>query len=182
MKLAALFVLVVVLSFVSSYQFTKFVSTSGGTEVLEVVSATIAPSPTPKLTNTLTPKPTKKLSSLDPFLSPTPTLPPAPRYVSQPKFTDEEINNFISRFAGQYEVDAEVLKKVAECESGSNADAINGIYVGLFQFDSGSWRSLRDQMGEESDPNIRFNAEESVQTAAFALSNGRGSIWPNCIP
>jgi len=29
---------------------------------------------------------------------------------------------------------------------------------------------------------LRFNAEEAVQTAAFALSQGKTSIWPNCSP
>jgi len=35
-------------------------------------------------------------------------------------------------------------------------------------------------MGLDDDPNIRYNPEESIKTAAFKLSvNGTG-IWPNC--
>ena len=134
---------------------------------------TFTPTPLPTATPTPTPTPTTKLT-------PTPT--PTPTVVLQPKFSSEEIHGFIERFAAQYLVDANVLRHIATCESGFNASAVNGPYVGLYQFGASSWRSNRTQMGEDVDLNLRFNAEESVQTAAFIVSKGWGSIWPNCYP
>jgi len=37
-------------------------------------------------------------------------------------------------------------------------------------------------MGEETDANLRFNAEEAVQTAAYVLKENKAYIWPNCLP
>jgi hypothetical protein len=37
-------------------------------------------------------------------------------------------------------------------------------------------------MGEDADIDLRLNAEEAVQTAAYAYSLGNDSIWPNCAP
>lgn len=173
-----------VLSFAISYQGTKYYFAKDenvlGTEdiALEITPTSESDpteTPTPTLEPTSTPTPTE-------FLTPTPTSAPQPRHVSQPNFTEEEIYNFINRFAGQYGVSPDVLRHIATCESGFNAQSVNGPYVGLFQFSSSSWESNRSQMGEETDPNIRFNAEESVQTAAYVVSKGDTSIWPNCAP
>jgi hypothetical protein len=139
------------------------------------------PSPTPTLTPTSfptvmpTPTPT-------PTMKPTPTPTPTPTAVPQPDFSQEEIHGFIERFAAQYSVDPNVLRHIAACESGFNASAVNGPYVGLYQFGITSWRSNRTQMGEDADPNLRLNAEEAIQTAAFIVSKGMGNLWPNCFP
>lgn len=89
---------------------------------------------------------------------------------------------FIERFASQYSVDPNVLRHIATCESGFNANARNGPYAGLYQFGNSSWKSNRILMGEDTDPDLRYNAEESVQTAAYIISRGIKNIWPNCYP
>lgn len=104
---------------------------------------------------------------------PTPTFSPA---------SSQEINGFIDRFGSQYAVDQNVLRHIAICESGFNSSAINYIYVGLFQFDSTTWKNIRIEMGEDPAVNLRFSAKDSVQTAAYALSKGKGGLWPNCYP
>ena len=125
--------------------------------------------PTPTLTPTPTPIPTLKLT-------PTPT--PLP----QPSFTSQEINGFIERFAAQYGVSPHVLRHIALCESGFNPQARKLNYAGLFQFTANTWKKYRQLMNEEINPDLRFNGEEAVQTAAYILSIDKAFVWPSCNP
>jgi hypothetical protein len=136
-------------------------------------TSTISPTPTPALYPTSTP--TSHPTSV-------PTQVPAPTPILQPKFTSQEIQEFIERFAGQYGVDANVLRHIAVCESGFNPDAVNEPYGGLYQFSPVTWKVNRELFGEDTNPDLRFNAEEAVQTAAYMISQGRHDIWPNCYP
>jgi len=138
---------------------------------------TLTPTPTPTSTPTPTPSPTPS-----PRPTPTPTITPTPTPFPQPTYNSEQINAFIERFGSQYGVDPNVLRYVAVCESNFNPAAINGPYAGLYQFSSITWKNNRQLMSEETNTDLRFNAEEAVQTAAFIISIGRGSIWPNCLP
>jgi hypothetical protein len=131
--------------------------------------ATAAPSPTPSPI----PEPTE---------TPSPTPVPTETPIPQPLFSSEEIHGFIERFAGQYGVDPNVLRHLAVCESGFNPLAANLNYAGLFQFSPNTWIKYRQLMGEDVDTSLRFNAEEAVQTAAYAYSLGHAGIWPNCAP
>jgi hypothetical protein len=140
-----------------------------------IPSVTPSPEPTPTMTPTPSPTPS-------PSLSPTPTMTPVPTPVPQPTFTSEQINAFIERFASQYGVDPNVLRYIAVCESGLDPLAVNGPYSGLYQFTSFTWKNNRQLMGEETNPDLRLNAEEAIQTAAYIISIGRGAIWPNCFP
>jgi soluble lytic murein transglycosylase-like protein len=128
---------------------------------------TVAPTPTPS-----------------PTTSPTPvsTLKPTPVPIPKPTYTSQQINEFIERFASQYGVDPNVIRSIALCESGFNSNAVNLDYAGLFQFGPITWKNIRKEIGEDPDINLRFNAEESVQTAAYAISIGKRGIWPNCNP
>ncbi len=128
---------------------------------------TLSPSPSPSPSPVTTPKPTKK---------------PTPTPIPQPVFSSQQIYEFTNRFAGQYGVDPNVIRHIAICESGFRANAKYIKYVGLFQFDVTTWKNLRIKMGEDPNPDLRANAEEAVQTAAYAVSIGKGGIWPNCMP
>lgn len=136
-----------------------------------VVAATESPTPTISPESTATPSPTPK---------PTPKKTPTP--IPQPQFSQKQIYEFTNRFAGQYGVDPNVIRHIAQCESGFNPNARYLKYVGLFQFDPTTWKNLRTKMGEDVNPDLRANAEEAVQTAAFAVSLGSRGIWPNCNP
>jgi len=138
-------------------------------------SPTLAPTPTPEPTNT--PTPTLKLKPT-PTAIPTPTLTP----IIQPSVSSEQINGFIEKFAGQYGVDPSVLRSIAVCESGFNPLATNLVYAGLYQFTPTTWIKYRELLGEDTNPDLRFNVEEAVQTAAFVLSLGQTFIWPSCVP
>lgn len=130
---------------------------------------TIAPSPT------LTPSPTHTPAPL-------PTKIPIPTSNPQPKVTSQEIHALMERFAGQYGVDVNILRHIAICESGFRENAVNGPYAGLFQFAKITWKNARLEFGEDPDPDLRFNAEEAVQTASYLVAKGRRGIWPNCNP
>lgn len=122
------------------------------------------PSATP--TKKITPKPTIKVT---PKITPTPA-------------NSQDVNNFIERFSNQYGVDPNVIRHIAICESGFNSSATNGKYIGLFQFDTTTWINLRKVMGEETNPELRYSAEEAVQTVCYAISKGKSRLWPHCIP
>ncbi len=132
---------------------------------------TMTPSPTP--TEIPTPVPTK---------SPTPKPTKTPTPIPQPTFSSQEINGLIDRFAAQYGVSSDVLRYIALCESGFDQMASNAGYAGLYQFGVTAWKNLRKEFGEDVNPDLRYNAEEAVQTAAYAVSENKGGIWPNCLP
>jgi len=144
-------------------------------EILAVATIyeTILPSPTLAPVIVVTPSPTPNPT---PTKSPVPTLPP------QPIFSSEQINGFIDRFSAQYGVSPDILRYVALCESGFNPTAFNLNYAGLFQFGPVTWKNMRIKMGEDGDIDLRFNAEEAVQTASYVISIGKTDIWPNCYP
>lgn len=133
------------------------------------IDLTPSPSASPSPSPTVSPKPTPRET-------------PSPSPVPQPTFSSSEIYEFTNRFAGQYGVDPNVIRAIAICESGFKPNAKYIKYVGLFQFDSVTWKNLRIKMGEDHNPDLRANAEEAVQTAAYAISIGKRGIWPNCNP
>ena len=135
------------------------------------VTPTVAPSPT--ITPTGTPTPT---------VTPKPTRIPTPTVKPQPEFTPEQIYGFTETYGHQYGVDPNVIRHIALCESTFKSGAKNYIYAGLFQFDARTWKTYRQLMGENPDPDLRYNAKDAIQTGAFALSRGALRLWPNCQP
>jgi soluble lytic murein transglycosylase-like protein len=142
-----------------------------------ITTPTITPSFTPTQTPTTTPT-----ATLTPTPPHTPTLAPIPTPIEAVLNSSAEIHGFMDRFSGQYGVDVNILRHIAVCESGFKTNSTNGVYAGLYQFSPSTWTNYRRQMGEDTDPNLRVNAEEAVQTAAFVLSINRAYIWPNCTP
>lgn len=154
----------------------------GVAETVSPIPTIFTPSPSPSLTPTSIPVPTNTPSPTPmdsamlttlPSAQPTPTIPPA---------SSLEVNGFIDRFSAQYGVDPNILRHIAICESGFASNAKNGPYIGLFQFGEITWKNIRKEFGEDTNPDLRYSAEESVQTASYALSHGKGGIWPNCQP
>ncbi len=144
--------------------------------VEEVVTPTLTFGPTPTVSEKqVTSTPTKT-----PTPTPSPTSTPAP--TPQPEFSSEQINAFIERFAAQYAVDPNVLRHIAVCESGFNPLAHKLSYAGLYQFSPRTWEKYRRLIGEDANLDLRFNAEEAVQTAAYVLSINQAYIWPSCVP
>jgi hypothetical protein len=124
------------------------------------------PTPTPTLTPTPTPTP---------IPTPTPSPIPTPFPVSS-----QQLDNWFTQYANHYSVDRSMLWQIAACETGLRTNAINWIYGGMFQFSPNTWKVNRSLMGADTNPDLRFNPEEAIKTAAFLLSTRGPSAWPNC--
>ncbi|MBM3283536.1 hypothetical protein FJY90_04815 [Candidatus Gottesmanbacteria bacterium] len=123
---------------------------------LEIVIITETPIPT--ITN-------------KPSLLPTITLTPIPVGA---------LNDLFIKYSNRQSVSYEVLKKIAFCESRLNSNARFKDYGGLFQFSTVSWVNTRRNMNLDTNPDLRFNPEESIKTAAFKLATEGIFAWPNC--
>lgn len=134
------------------------------------------------ISDTLTPTVTPISATPTPTLFPTNTPTVSPTPTVKPIAIPPQVRTHFETYSKLYAIDIQALASIAECESHFNNNAIskNGLYVGMFQFSESSWVSLRREMGIDSNPNLRYGAEESIQTAAYALSKGKGSMWPSC--
>ncbi len=126
--------------------------------------------PTPEPTATPTATPTKK-RQVTPKPKPTPT--------AEPK---EIVSKLVDKYSSEYGLDVNVVRYLVLCESGLRSNATNGKYVGLFQYDERTWKTIRSEMKLSTDAELRYSAEEAIRTTAYALSKGKKKLWPNCIP
>lgn len=108
-------------------------------------------------------------------MTPKPTNTPIPI-----PYTAVDINHWIDFYSNKESVNKDLLRKIAWCESKFNPLAVNGIYVGLFQFAPNTWMTLRRILNLNTDISLRFNPEESIRTAAFKLALNGLAAWPNC--
>jgi hypothetical protein len=161
------------------------VRVSAGMSRLPIINRFIpSPTPTPTLipTNTPTPIPTLTPTPTDtptpkPTLIPTPTQTPTPTSVP---VTSNQLDGWFTQYSNHYSIDRQKLWNIAVCESGLRPNATNGIYGGLYQFSASAWHSTRSNMNENPDPDLRFNPEEAIKTAAFKISVSGYNAWPNC--
>jgi soluble lytic murein transglycosylase-like protein len=166
--------LIVLASTVSVFARTKTNVKTERNLVARAVSPTpFRPSatPSPLPTSTPTPQPTAVPTAI-------PTAAPTVIPTSIPATSYEE---HFDRYSGEYKVDKELLKKIANCESHTNPGSVNGDYGGMFQFASSTWTSTRASMGLDTNIDLRFNAEEAIKTAAFKIGNGGAGAWANCL-
>lgn len=92
-----------------------------------------------------------------------------------------ELENWFNHYATTYGVAVETLKSIAKCESGFNAAAVNGKYVGLFQFAPSTWVTNRKAMGLDTNESLRTNPEEAIRTAAFKIGRDGTGAWASCV-
>ena len=130
--------------------------------------------PEPTATPTATPSATPRPSNT-PRPSPTETASPTP----DPSAND--LYGLTERYALQYGVDGNKLRAIAQCESGFNPQAVHLTYAGLYQFSPGAWSRYRTRMREDPNPELRYNSDAAIKTAAYVLSINESSIWPNCV-
>lgn len=148
------------------------------TVISPLANAKELPTPTPTLTPTPTATPTP--TPPPPTATPTPFPTAMPTPTPQPIVTSSDLETLFNQYSSQYNVDSQLLKKIAQCESGFNTNAAFLDYGGMFQFSSSSWSSTRVAMGQDPNPELRFNAEEAIKTAAYKISQNGVSAWPNC--
>jgi hypothetical protein len=117
------------------------------------------------------------------YITPTETDTPTPRPTATPRPTPvppETMENWFTQYANHYSIDRQYLRKIAVCESNLRPYATNGIYGGMYQFDPAAWKATRRQMNLDGNPELRFNPEEAIRTAAFKISVNGNRAWPNC--
>jgi len=134
------------------------------------------PTPIPTPTLTPTPTPTKKPTPI-----PTPVPTPAGPTATPDVWSPPDLEPFFTQYAAVYSVDKNLLERIANCESHFNLNAVNGDYLGLFQFSTSTWINYRSQLGMDVNPDLRRNAEESIRTGAFVISKRGDAPWPACI-
>lgn len=132
-------------------------------------------SPSPLFTPTIAFSPTPSPTPIPPTQTPTPTLTPTPTPIPVTSF-----ESYFDEYSQKYAISKDLLKKIALCESGFNAQATNGPYGGMYQFTSQTWSSTRNEMGLDQNPELRFDAKTSIETAAFKISRGGENAWLNC--
>lgn len=124
---------------------------------------------------------TTPLPTATPTLAPTSTPQPTPTLAQPTVAVVADLDTLFTKYSNEYGADKELLKRIARCESGFNTNSNNsGMYLGMFQFATQTWISNRSAMGVDTNPDLRTNAEEAIKTAAYMISKGRQSAWPNC--
>src|SRR3989344_4390184 len=131
---------------------------------------------------------TSKPGKVEP--TPTPTAVPVPTPLVQvaavsyqkPAVVSSNAVDLINKYASEYGANPHVMIMIAQCESGMRPEALSpsGAYAGMFQFVSSTWISNRKAMGEDSNPDLRFNGEEAIKTAAFKMGRDGYGAWPVC--
>jgi soluble lytic murein transglycosylase-like protein len=91
-----------------------------------------------------------------------------------------ELEVLWDKYSQQYGVDKTIMKEIARCESNFNSRAVNSSYGGMYQFSVGTWSANRKDMGLDPNPELRFNAEESIKTTAYKISRDGTGAWPVC--
>ncbi len=152
----------------------KLVSPLPLTQVTSTPTYTPTPSPTETPTPTMTPMPTPTAT---PTILPTQTPTPTPQVIT---VSPTDIDGLFAKYSADYGIDQEQLKRIARCESSFNPNAEYGDYVGMFQYASQSWTTVRSEMGLDTNSDLRRNAEEAIKTAAFHVSRHGAGAWPNC--
>ena len=143
-----------------------------------IPTTTSTPTPTPTATPTPTQTPTPTPTEI-PTPTPTEEPTPTPQQTQQPEGT--QLDEWFTKYANEYAIDRDLLHRIAACESGFNTNAnFRDMYIGMYQFGEQTWISTRTAMGADTNPALRTNAEESIKTAAFKISQGGASAWPNC--
>lgn len=149
-------------------------------EAQESVHSPLSIAPTPPPFVPASPLPTATPS---PTLKPTPVGTPKPSSTPRPSaspVTAAQLEEWFTKYANRESINKDLLKKIGVCESNLKASAVNGIYGGMYQFSPSTWVSTRRMMNQNTDPNLRFDAEEAIKTAAVRIATLGDKAWPNC--
>ncbi len=181
-----------VLSFFSFCFFTAIfitfanAQTSAGSTLQSLkpkVQAAPTPTPSPATTPTFAPTATPTIIPANtPIPQPTSTPQPSAIPTLLPTLTSApDLEALFQKYSTEYAVAKDLLKRIANCESGFNSQADTGTYAGMFQFASQTWINARNSMGLDPNPDLRKNAEESMRTAASMIQRGQQNAWKNCL-
>lgn len=104
------------------------------------------------------------------------------RRVNTPEPAPADLENWFQIYAQANNIEVELLKRIASCESHYQAGSIskNGTYAGMFQYSASTWISTRNAMGLDPNPDLRLNPEEAIKTSAWKIAHGGRGAWPVC--
>lgn len=144
--------------------------------------STKSSTPSATAVKTATPSAVITINKSEPVVTPIPTVTPRPITPKPIALEPSALDALFAKYGAEYGVSPELLKRIAQCESGLRPEALssNGLYGGLFQFVSSTWSSNRKAMGLDPDPALRFNAEEAIRTGAYKIARGGIGAWPVC--
>jgi hypothetical protein len=83
----------------------------------------------------------------------------------------------ITLYAQAYDVPTDYALCIAQAESSLDTHAVNGEYVGPWQWGIPFWEEMRAEMGRDPDPDLRYDLRESTQTAMYAFRRGFQYKW-----
>lgn len=86
----------------------------------------------------------------------------------------------IDYFANLYGADSSIVKKVVECESQWNEDALGdgGRSYGLGQFQKQTWNALVDEYQKQYNEELNYkSSHDQLKLLTFSISEGHGSHW-----
>jgi hypothetical protein len=145
-------------------------------KVSQIQSQTPTTVPSPTEIPPSTPTPT---STPQPTSTPVPTASPTSTPVIKEISSDYEAD--FDEANSKYGIDKNLLKRIATCESSINPSSQNGVYGGMFQFATQTWVTTRAEMGLDTNPDLRFSAKDSIDTAAFKISRDGANAWAGCL-
>lgn len=137
----------------------------------KIVEATPDPTPTPA--PSISPSP-----SIKPTPKPSATFIPSP--TPKPSPTAQQLDEWFTKYSNEQSISRDLLWKIAVCESKLNPNAKNGDYGGMFQFSTQTWITTRKRMNKDTNPQLRFDSESAIHTAAFRIATIGAAAWPNC--
>jgi hypothetical protein len=96
--------------------------------------------------------------------------------VSSSVKTVDEVKDLIRKTALKYEVDPDLMLKLASCESEFRSDVVtSGRYYGVYQFSKATFVEYSNKMNiPNADP---LNPEQNIEVAAYMIQNGQLSKW-----
>jgi hypothetical protein len=99
-----------------------------------------------------------------------------------PVLAPEHMEGWFQEYGQAFNVEPDKLKRMANCESHFNSGVVSssGAYGGMYQYSASTWASTRNAMGADPNPDLRFDAQQSILTTAWKISVGGIGAWPVC--
>lgn len=100
--------------------------------------------------------------------------------LNAPVPTMNELEVMFQAYGNYYGVNPKQLRHLALCESRFRPWVTNGIHAGMYQYNPRTWSATRERMRQDPNPDLRFDAEESVKTTAYKIANEGSGAWVVC--
>jgi len=91
-------------------------------------------------------------------------------------FSVAQVQDLIRKYSQKYELDPEMMLKLADCESRFKTDIVTlGRYYGVYQFSGPTFKQYSKELKiENPDP---LDPEQNIEVAAYMIQNGQIGRW-----